>query len=354
MVQRKKNRQSDISPEMIPGPAGDAVNSNSIEEFWSCLFNKAMIDMLVEYTNEKIEQEKFYRTMTNSNDSFLDEDSFFTEIMSSQSNVEDQVVLLKISFCKKFIDETGRLAAMSSGMDNKTLTELWKRFGKMASTYNLEIKRTASDTVTSHFKSLCNNIVTILASNLDESDANIVSELYARLLCHQEPCIRQESYESFENLTQANENSNLLSTLAANIRNISPEAAKSLPEFLSSKVVDQSCSFNAVDKFYEALCESMKKWRHICYKRDQVDQKEKLQKLNYDEERKEEIEVEYVLPTLPLGRSRRRCKSRVLVLIRGFSSNILFPSSLESIRSRQWTSAPWPVVSPRQAIMSPR
>ncbi|KAL7291494.1 hypothetical protein TKK_0014754 [Trichogramma kaykai] len=130
-----------------------------------------------------------------------------------------------------------------------------------------------------------------IASNLDESDANIVSELYARLLCHQEPCIRQESYESFENLTQANENSNLLSTLATNIRNISPEVAKSLPEFLSSKVIDQSCSFNAIDKFYEALCESMKKWRHICYKRDQIDQKEKLQKLNDDEERKEEIEV---------------------------------------------------------------
>lgn len=48
-------RFSDVRPELIPGPAGDALRAETIEEFWDLLFNNEMIEIIVQHTNEKIE-----------------------------------------------------------------------------------------------------------------------------------------------------------------------------------------------------------------------------------------------------------------------------------------------------------
>jgi len=39
----------------MPGPAGDAANFQTIEEFWEALFTNEMIEIIVEKTNSKIE-----------------------------------------------------------------------------------------------------------------------------------------------------------------------------------------------------------------------------------------------------------------------------------------------------------
>ncbi|KAL7294239.1 hypothetical protein TKK_0012255 [Trichogramma kaykai] len=54
---RRSDRLSEILPEIVLGPAGDAEHACTIEEFWSCLFDENMIDILVQNTNKKIEQE---------------------------------------------------------------------------------------------------------------------------------------------------------------------------------------------------------------------------------------------------------------------------------------------------------
>lgn len=46
---------SDVRPELIPGPAGDALRVETIEEFWDLLFNNEMIEIIVQHTNEKID-----------------------------------------------------------------------------------------------------------------------------------------------------------------------------------------------------------------------------------------------------------------------------------------------------------
>jgi len=51
-------RTSDrFSPPIVPGPKGNALNANSVEELWSCLFTQDMIDIIVTNTNLKIEEE---------------------------------------------------------------------------------------------------------------------------------------------------------------------------------------------------------------------------------------------------------------------------------------------------------
>ena len=49
-------RVSDVSPVYVPGPNGDAQNLDSIEKFWEILFNDEMINIIVQHTNNKIEE----------------------------------------------------------------------------------------------------------------------------------------------------------------------------------------------------------------------------------------------------------------------------------------------------------
>lgn len=62
------------------------------------------------------------------------------------------------------IDETGKLATLTSGMDAKSLTDMWKRFGKLSTTYNIDMKNISPSTVTQHFKGLSESIVTVLSA----------------------------------------------------------------------------------------------------------------------------------------------------------------------------------------------
>ena len=50
------DRTSNIFPQYVPGPAGDAESLETVEEFWEILFNKEMIDIIVEETNKKIQE----------------------------------------------------------------------------------------------------------------------------------------------------------------------------------------------------------------------------------------------------------------------------------------------------------
>ena len=50
------DRVSDVLPAYVPGPNGDAKNIDSIENFCDILFNDQMIDIIVEDTNNKIEE----------------------------------------------------------------------------------------------------------------------------------------------------------------------------------------------------------------------------------------------------------------------------------------------------------
>ncbi|KAJ8668535.1 hypothetical protein QAD02_010198 [Eretmocerus hayati] len=74
----------------------------------------------------------------------------------NQANEMD--ILLQI------INETGKIAALSCRMDAKTLTDMWKRFGKLSTTFCLEMKNISSDTVTNHFGTLSENISSILST----------------------------------------------------------------------------------------------------------------------------------------------------------------------------------------------
>lgn len=67
---RRSDRQSDILPEIVPRPAGNALHANTIEEFWSCLFDKKMIDIVVENTNKKIEEECLLLVTENREESY--------------------------------------------------------------------------------------------------------------------------------------------------------------------------------------------------------------------------------------------------------------------------------------------
>lgn len=49
-------------------------------------------------------------------------------------------------------------------MESKTLTDMWKRFGKLSTVYVMEIKHFSSDKVTCHFNELAKNIVSILST----------------------------------------------------------------------------------------------------------------------------------------------------------------------------------------------
>lgn len=62
----------------------------------------------------------------------------------------------------------------------------------------------------------------------------------------------------------------------------------------------------------------------------------------------------YVLPTVPSGNFLRMDKSTVRVLMRGRWARMREPSSVLSMRSKQCSRALSPVVSPKQAIISPR
>lgn len=48
-------RVSDIQPELIPGPAGEALLAESIDQFWDLLFDEKIIEIIVQHTNDKIE-----------------------------------------------------------------------------------------------------------------------------------------------------------------------------------------------------------------------------------------------------------------------------------------------------------
>ncbi|XP_014215891.1 uncharacterized protein C1orf112 homolog [Copidosoma floridanum] len=79
--------------------------------------------------------------------------------VSFDASQEDEMrVLLSI------IDESGKIASLTSGMDAKTLTDMWKRFGKLSTSYGLQMKDISPNVVTNHFKGLSENIVDMLSS----------------------------------------------------------------------------------------------------------------------------------------------------------------------------------------------
>lgn len=49
-------RVSDVLPVYVSGPNGDAKNLNCIEQYWEILFNDEMINIIVQHTNNKIEE----------------------------------------------------------------------------------------------------------------------------------------------------------------------------------------------------------------------------------------------------------------------------------------------------------
>ncbi|KAL3273186.1 hypothetical protein HHI36_014640 [Cryptolaemus montrouzieri] len=55
-IARLPDLLSDVDPIYTTGPAGAAVNATTIEQFWDFLFTPNIIQMLVEHTNEKIEE----------------------------------------------------------------------------------------------------------------------------------------------------------------------------------------------------------------------------------------------------------------------------------------------------------
>ena len=54
---RNSDRLAPAAEPRVPGPKGNALNANTIEEIWSCLFTQDMIDVIVTNTNLKIEDE---------------------------------------------------------------------------------------------------------------------------------------------------------------------------------------------------------------------------------------------------------------------------------------------------------
>lgn len=54
LPERRSDRYSDVR-EAIPGPADATLNVETIEQFWDLLFNKEIIQIIVEQTNNKIE-----------------------------------------------------------------------------------------------------------------------------------------------------------------------------------------------------------------------------------------------------------------------------------------------------------
>ncbi|OXU19968.1 hypothetical protein TSAR_012868 [Trichomalopsis sarcophagae] len=105
--------------------------------------------------------------------------SLVDSIISFDTNQEVEMNLLL-----KIIDETGKIATLTSGMDAKTLTDMWKRFGKLSSNYNIEMKNISPSTVTQHFRGLSESIVTVLSAINQKSQrsSNERSVLCCRLL----------------------------------------------------------------------------------------------------------------------------------------------------------------------------
>jgi len=49
------DRLSDVQPELLPGPANEALQAKTVEEFWDLLFTREMLEIIVNQTNKKIE-----------------------------------------------------------------------------------------------------------------------------------------------------------------------------------------------------------------------------------------------------------------------------------------------------------
>ncbi|KAK9885945.1 hypothetical protein WA026_013820 [Henosepilachna vigintioctopunctata] len=50
------DRVNDVFPVYVHGPNGDATNLDSIEKFWDILFNEEMVNIILQHTNNKIEE----------------------------------------------------------------------------------------------------------------------------------------------------------------------------------------------------------------------------------------------------------------------------------------------------------
>lgn len=116
------------------------------------------------------------------------------------------------------------------------------------------------------------------ATLLTENNTSIVADLYIRLLDDSNFCVRQEAFESFEYLTQACPNDNLLASVATTIRNTQSEMSKTLPAYLSAEVSLKIVGFANEMEFFDAL--SVVNDRHVCRQRNSVERDEKVFKLD--------------------------------------------------------------------------
>ncbi|XP_058799570.1 FIGNL1-interacting regulator of recombination and mitosis-like isoform X2 [Phymastichus coffea] len=112
------------------------------------------------------------------------------------------------------------------------------------------------------------------AVQLSENDADTVADLYIRLLSDSNTCVQQEAFESFEHLTRACPNGNLLASVAMTIKNAQSEVSRTLPAYISGEMVHEIVGFTDVNELLEML--SILDEKHVCRKRSSAEREEKV------------------------------------------------------------------------------
>ena len=120
------------------------------------------------------------------------------------------------------------------------------------------------------------------ATSLAENDATTIADLFCRLLNDEDTCVQQQAFESFDYLTRACPNANLLSSVALAIKHAQSEISNTLPAYISGEVVHRLEGFANFNEFFTALCDIVERKGHVCYARCQEDREEKVRKLDND------------------------------------------------------------------------
>lgn len=129
-------RQLVDPPVNIPGPIGDAANLESIEQFWSVLFNDEMINIIVECTNAHIEDHCAHLMAKNQ------------EIQSyhHQTDAEEMKAFIALLYYsglwKSHRVDTRKLWSYENGTSFYKCVMAHKRFGFLSLSLRFDIKTT--------------------------------------------------------------------------------------------------------------------------------------------------------------------------------------------------------------------
>ncbi|XP_043474828.1 uncharacterized protein C1orf112 homolog isoform X2 [Leptopilina heterotoma] len=101
------------------------------------------------------------------------------EILNSFLSVSDTVINFNVeeeselNILSTIINEIGDTSVMVNRLDLKTITGIWKQFGKLATIHGEKINLKYPERITQHFKSLAENIVSLIFSSVNDNQQKV-------------------------------------------------------------------------------------------------------------------------------------------------------------------------------------